>query len=121
MTGSSMTKAALVEEVSRAAQLPRKEAEKVVDTVFASIIESLRSGQKVELRGFGSFRLRHRRSRKGRNPRTGDAVEVPPKTVPYFKPGKELRALINEGPEASPGHQSPRPADGSTSVSAFMS
>ena len=117
MTGSSMTKAALVEEVSRSAELPRKEAEKVVDTVFASIVESLRNGQKVELRGFGSFRLRHRRSRRGRNPRTGDAVDVPPKTVPYFKPGKELRALINDGLEASPGHRSSGPGDASTSVS----
>ena len=108
-TSTSMTKAVLIEEVSRTADLPRKEAEKVVDTVFASIVESLRNGEKVELRGFGSFRLRYRRSRRGRNPRTGDAVEVPPKTVPYFKPGKELRALINESLETPPPRRSSEP------------
>lgn len=116
-----MTKAALVEEVSRTADLPRKEAEKIVDTVLASIVESLRNGEKVELRGFGSFRLRQRRPRRGRNPRTGDAVDVPSKTVPYFKPGKELRAMINEGFETPPEPRSAKPADASASVSAFTS
>ena len=114
-----MTKAALVEEVSRTAELPRKDAEKVVDTVFASIVGSLRQGEKVELRGFGSFRLRRRQSRRGRNPRTGDPVDVPPKTVPYFKPGKELRALINEDFEApAAGHSSEpsRPAPAAPTV-----
>ncbi len=105
-----MTKAALVEEVSRTTRLARREAEKVVDTVFAAIVESLKDGQKVELRGFGSFRLRRRRSRRGRNPRTGAAVEVPPKTVPYFKPGKELRSLINEGLETSADASASAPA-----------
>lgn len=116
-----MTKALLVEEVSRSAELPRREAEKVVDTVFASIVESLRNGEKVELRGFGSFRLRQRRPRRGRNPRTGDAVDVPPKTVPYFKPGKELRAMINEGSETLPEPRSAKLADAAPSVSAFTS
>ncbi len=99
-----MTKAALVEEVSRVAELPRKQAEKVVETVLGSIVQALHDGDKVELRGFGSFRLRRRNSRRGRNPQTGAPVDVPPKRVPYFKPGKELRALINEDlqpPEAS--------------------
>jgi integration host factor subunit beta len=90
-----MTKAELVEDVSRVADLNRKEAELVVDTVFQSVIDALHRGEKVELRGFGSFRLRQRDSRRGRNPKTGDAVDVPPKSVPYFKPGKELRDLIN--------------------------
>lgn len=91
-----MTKAELVEDVSRVADLSRKEAELVVDTVFQSVIDALHRGEKVELRGFGSFRLRQRDSRRGRNPKTGDAVDVPPKSVPYFKPGKELRDLINQ-------------------------
>ena len=63
--------------------------------MFHSIINALHRGQKIELRGFGSFRLRQREPRKGRNPKTGDKVDVPPKKVPYFKPGKELKELIN--------------------------
>ncbi|MCS7079714.1 MAG: integration host factor subunit beta [Chloracidobacterium sp.] len=93
-----MTKAELVEEVARAADLTKKDAEVVVDEVFAAIIESLNRGEKIELRGFGSFRIRQRNSRRGRNPKTGDAVDIPAKAVPYFKPGKELRELINQAP-----------------------
>ena len=96
--GGSMTKAALVEEVSRAANLTKKHSEVIVDTVFQSIITALRRGEKIELRGFGSFRLRQREPRKGRNPKTGDRVDVPSKKVPYFKPGKELKELINRAP-----------------------
>jgi len=69
--------------------------------VFRSIIEALHRGEKIELRGFGSFRLRKREPRKGRNPKTGDKVDVPPKKVPYFKPGKELKELINKEPTSS--------------------
>ena len=90
-----MTKAALVEEVSRAAELTKKHSEIIVDAVFESIINALQRGEKIELRGFGSFRLRRREPRKGRNPKTGDRVDVPSKRVPYFKPGKELKELIN--------------------------
>ena len=66
--------------------------------MFQSIIDALQRGEKIELRGFGSFRLRKREPRKGRNPKTGDKVDVPPKNVPYFKPGKELKDLINKEP-----------------------
>ena len=97
-SSGSMTKAALVEEVSRTAELTKKHSEVIVETVFQSIIMALRRGEKIELRGFGSFRLRQRESRKGRNPKTGDRVDVPPKKVPYFKPGKELKELINRKP-----------------------
>lgn len=90
-----MTKADLVEEVSRVAELTKKDAELIVETVFLSVIRALNAGDKVELRGFGSFRLRKREPRKGRNPKTGDRVDVPSKQVPYFKPGKELKDLIN--------------------------
>ena len=90
-----MTKAALVEEVARVAELTKKHSEVVVDAVFESIINALQRGEKIELRGFGSFRLRRREPRKGRNPKTGDRVDVPSKRVPYFKPGKELKELIN--------------------------
>ena len=90
-----MTKAALVEEVARVAELTKKHSEVIVDAVFESIINALQRGEKIELRGFGSFRLRRREPRKGRNPKTGDRVDVPSKRVPYFKPGKELKELIN--------------------------
>ena len=107
MTGGSMTKAELVEEVSRVSDLTKKHSELIVDTVFKSIIDALQRGEKIELRGLGSFRLRKREPRKGRNPKTGDKVDVPPKKVPYFKPGKELKDLINREPDEA----SSEPAD----------
>jgi integration host factor subunit beta len=91
-----MTKADLVEEVVRVSNVSKKHAEIIVNTVFSSIIEALQQDDKIELRGFGSFRVRRRRSRQGRNPKTGDRVEVPEKRIPYFKPGKELKDLIND-------------------------
>ncbi len=91
-----MTKAELVEEVADAAELTKKDAERLVELVFESIIETLNQGEKIELRGFGSFRVRERGARRGRNPKTGDPVNIPAKRVPYFKPGKELKELINE-------------------------
>src|SRR5580765_8528560 len=105
--GGSMTKAELVEEVSRVSDLTKKHSEVIVDTVFRSIITALHRGEKIELRGFGSFRLRRREPRKGRNPKTGDKVDVPPKKVPYFKPGKELKELINKEPAPAPGTVAP--------------
>src|SRR5881394_3697217 len=91
-----MTKADLVNDVANAAELTKKDAERLVEIVFESIIESLNQGKKIELRGFGSFRVRERGARRGRNPKTGDPVSIPAKRVPYFKPGKELKELINE-------------------------
>src|SRR5579884_1455716 len=91
-----MTKAELVDEVARVVQLTKKQAETIVNIVFDSIVDSLRSGQKIELRGFGSFRLRSRKSPTGPNPKTGEKVEVPSKKIPYFKPGKELKEIINK-------------------------
>jgi len=90
-----MTKAELIEEVASCAQLTRKHAEIIVNTVLESIVHSLSSGDKVELRGFGTFRLRDRAARTGRNPKTGITVQVPAKKIPFFKPGKELRELLN--------------------------
>jgi integration host factor subunit beta len=115
MSTGSMTKAELVEEVSRVSDLTKKHSEVIVETVFQSIIDALHRGEKIELRGFGSFRLRQREPRKGRNPKTGDKVDVPPKKVPYFKPGKELKDLLNrdaEGIDApgGDGHARPGPA-----------
>jgi integration host factor subunit beta len=87
----TMTKADLVEMVAESSDLPRKQADEVVQVILESIIAALSSGEKVELRGFGSFRIRRRGERNGRNPKTGDKVHVPPKKIPYFKPGKHLR------------------------------
>ena len=91
----TMTKADLVEEVTRVTELPRKESEAVVETIFESIITALQSDDKIEIRGFGSFRTRERRGRSGRNPKTGAKVEVPPKKIPFFKPSKELKDYVN--------------------------
>ena len=90
-----MTKAELVEEVAKTADLTKKHSEVIANTVFQSIIDALHNDEKIELRGFGSFRIRQRRSRQGRNPKTGETVFVPAKKIPYFKPGKELKDLIN--------------------------
>lgn len=94
-----MTKAELVEEVARAAELNKRDAEVIVETVFDSIISTLHKGEKVELRGFGSFRTRERGPRRGRNPKTGEPVDVPAKRVPYFKPGKELKEFFTDSPD----------------------
>lgn len=91
-----MTKAELVDQVAQSTDLTKKNAELIVNTVFDSIVESLRDGEKIELRGFGSFRIRQRGSRVGRNPKTGAKVHVPSKRIPYFKPGKDLREMLNE-------------------------
>lgn len=104
-----MTKAELVEEVSRVSDLTKKHSEVIVDSVFQTIIDALHRGEKIELRGFGSFRLRQREPRKGRNPKTGDKVDVPPKKVPYFKPGKELKDLINQTPLSEDGESEAGP------------
>jgi len=96
-----MTKAELVEEVARVSELTKKHSEIIVNTVFDSIVDALRKDEKIELRGFGSFRIRQRRSRQGRNPKTGDKVDVPAKRIPYFKPGKELKELINNSVQST--------------------
>src|SRR5215467_11889928 len=96
-----MTKADLIEEVSRLAELTRKDSEIIVETIFDSVVRSLRAGDKIEIRGFGSFRTRQRK------PQTGARVEVPAKKIPYFKPSKELKDVINHGgaAAAASGHQ----------------
>jgi integration host factor subunit beta len=96
-----MTKSVLIEKiaekVSRDIGITKKQTELVVETIFDSIKETLAQGGKVEIRGFGNFKLRSRRARKARNPKTGESVNVPPKKVPYFKVGKELREMVNRG------------------------
>lgn len=91
-----MTKADLVERVAKETDMTKKDAEKLVEVIFDSIVSSLNKGEKIELRGFGSFRVRERNARKGRNPKTGEPVNIPAKRVAYFKPGKDLKEIINK-------------------------
>jgi len=106
-----MTKAELIEEVSHAVEMSRKDAEVIVETIFESIVKSLRAGDKIEIRGFGSFRTRQRKPRIGRNPKTGARVDVPAKKIPFFKPSKELKDLVNgaAAAEAAPPAAAPVP------------
>jgi integration host factor subunit beta len=109
----TMTKADLVEEVTKLGDLTRRDSEVIVETIFDSVIGALRSGDKIEIRGFGSFRIRQRKPRIGRNPKTGTKVEVPAKKVPYFKPSKELRDLVNPAGKSTEAAQAaPAPAEG---------
>ena len=104
-----MTKADLIEEVSRVVEMTRKESEVIVEAIFDSIVRSLRGGDKIEIRGFGSFRTRQRQPRIGRNPKTGARVEVPAKKIPYFKPSKELKDVVNSA--AAHSLTNPTPAE----------
>lgn len=92
-----MTKSELIERVADSAKLTKGRAELVVTTIFDAMVDALRRGDGIEIRGFGSFTVRQYKSYEGRNPRTGDAVHVAPKRLPFFKVGKELRARVNAG------------------------
>jgi len=110
-----MTKAELIEDVARAVEMSRKDSEVIVETIFESIVKSLRVGDKVEIRGFGSFRTRQRKPRIGRNPKTGVRVDVPAKKIPYFNPSKELKDLVNRtavatAPPPPPAAPAPEPS-----------
>jgi integration host factor subunit beta len=96
-----MTKADLVEKVTGVGDLTRHDGEVIVETIFDAVIGALKGGDKIEIRGFGSFRIRQRNARVGRNPKTGERVDVPAKKVPYFKPSKDLRDLVNPREAAS--------------------
>lgn len=102
MSDTAITRARLAAEVSEATGITRREADLIVETVFDSIAGALRAGEEVEIRGFGSFRLRSRKARLTRNPRTGEPIMVPPKRVPFFRPGKALRERLNPEPGEAP-------------------
>ena len=106
-----MTKAGLVSQVAAKIQLPTYQTETVVNLFLQCIMDALEAGDKVELRGFGSFRLRHRQPRTGRNPKTGDPVHIPAKQVPWFKVGKALRLLVDY-PPATPARRRTPAAQG---------
>jgi integration host factor subunit beta len=91
-----MTKAELIEDVSQKVKgLTKRQTEIIINAILDGIKDTLARGDKIEIRGFGSFRLRSRRTREGRNPKTGSAVHVPAKRVPFFKAGKELKELVD--------------------------
>ena len=94
-----MTKAELVDNVSATIQLPHHQTDRVVQLLLQSIMDALQAGDKVELRGFGSFRLRQRAPRTGRNPKTGATVQIPAKRVPWFTAGKALKTLGDAPPD----------------------
>lgn len=88
-----MVKAEMVARLAQRMKISKKEADVVVKTIFGTIVDSLSKGEKVELRGFGSFRIKERKQRKSRNPKTGEIVHVPAKKVPFFRPGKDLKIV----------------------------
>ena len=113
---SAMTKADLISVVAKRLDITQVQAGIIVEAALRSIVSARQGGQEVEIRGFGSFRFRNRAPRKGRNPKTGERVDVPPKKIPYFKMGKELKALLNT---PRPGEDTPAtaPAEAAGSTS----
>ncbi len=90
-----MNRAELIQKVSEKVKIPYNAAKVIVDSIFESMCESMEKGERIEIRGFGSFMMRKYGAHKGRNPKTGKTVDVPPKRVPFFKVGKELKAKVN--------------------------
>ena len=96
-----MTKSGLIEEVAkRTPQISKKDMEVVVNTIFDSMIDALREGERIEIRGFGSFQVKIREAREGRNPKTGEPVHISAKRTPFFKVGKELKEKVDDSPDA---------------------
>jgi integration host factor subunit beta len=95
--GGTMNKAELITKVTEKANVTQKVAKVIVDTLFNGMKETLEKGERIEIRGFGSFVVRHYGGYKGRNPKTGEIVDVPPKKLPFFKVGKELKEMVNTG------------------------
>jgi len=105
---SAMTKADLIAIVADRLKITQVQSSIIVEAALRSIVSALQKGEEVEIRGFGSFRFRNRAPRKGRNPKTGEKVDVPPKRIPYFKMGKELKSLLNGAvAEAAEGSKVP--------------
>jgi integration host factor subunit beta len=107
---NAMTKADLINIVAKRLSITQVQSGIIVEAALKSIVSALQNGQEVEIRGFGSFRFRNRAPRKGRNPKTGEKVDVPPKRIPYFKMGKELKALLNGAPRPEPTSEPSGPA-----------
>jgi integration host factor subunit beta len=108
---NAMTKADLISIVADRLKITQVQASIIVEAALKSIVTALQGGEEVEIRGFGSFRFRNRAPRKGRNPKTGEKVDVPSKRIPYFKMGKELKALLNELPAVDAAVSPPSPTN----------
>jgi len=108
----SMTKSDLIEAVANQLKLPKGKAELVVNCIFDSMEAALKRGERIEIRGFGSFEIRSYKSYEGRNPRTGEPVSVQPKRLPFFKVGKELKERVNESRTKPPAKAAPSSAVG---------
>ena len=107
-----MTKSGLIEDVARQTpHISKKDTEVVVNTIFDSMIEALKEGDRIEIRGFGSFQVKVREAREGRNPKTGEPVHISAKRTPFFKVGKELKEMVAASPDPV------EPADGGASAS----
>ncbi len=92
-----MTKSGLIEDVARQTpHISKKDTEVVVNTIFDSMIEALKEGDRIEIRGFGSFQVKIREAREGRNPKTGEPVHISAKRTPFFKVGKELKEMVDD-------------------------
>jgi len=103
-----MTKADLINIMSEKQNLHLRQSELIINLIFDTMVQALCDNKRIEIRGFGSFRTRQRKPRVGRNPKTGDRVEVPAKKIPFFKPSKELKDLVNHGDaESAPAPASP--------------
>jgi integration host factor subunit beta len=100
-----MTKNELIQRFAEKASIPKVQSEIIVNQFFGSIFEALVKGENVEIRGLGTFHINQYRARKGRNPKTGKIVDVPPKKLPCFRVGKELRHMLNDGKAKSGGDE----------------
>ena len=107
MARPSMTKSELIDAVAQRTKITKSRAEQVVNCVFESMTQALERGEGIEIRGFGSFTVRHYKPYNGRNPRTGKPVPVPSKRLPFFKVGKELKELVNTGIDPLTGKPPP--------------
>ena len=107
MARPSMTKSELIDAVATRTKITKSRAEQVVNCVFESMTQALERGEGIEIRGFGSFTVRHYKPYNGRNPRTGKPVPVPAKRLPFFKVGKELKELVNTGVDPLTGKPPP--------------
>jgi integration host factor subunit beta len=99
----SVTKAQLAEQLAPALELSKDKAEKIIEAVFTAIVKALKDGEKLDIRGFGNFKVKDQPARQARNPRTGEAIAVPARKVAVFKPGKELAETLNPAAEAQSG------------------
>ena len=113
-----VTKSELIDQLAERLKLERGRAEQLINTVLESMVTALNDGDRIEIRGFGSFEVRHYKGYSGRNPRTGETVNVKPKRLPFFKTGKELRERVNESLQKQEEAKAGKPDSANESSSA---